>query len=172
MSSNLNKYWLLIIAFLLVGLISGGIVLAVKQNSRKPVEISLSQTAPIQYQGEIYIGGAVANPGLYSFKEDDTIEALVQAAGVISDADTGRIKIYVPRSGEVSQPQKINLNLAEAWLLDALPGIGPDRAQAIVDYRNQNGSFRRIEDLLQVDGIGQSTLDRIRDLIVLEDLKL
>jgi competence protein ComEA len=169
MSSNLNKYWLLIIAFLLVGLISGGIVLAVKQNSRKTVEISLSQTAPIQYEGEIYIGGAVANPGFYSFKQDDSIAALVRAAGLISDTDTDKIKIYVSRTGEVSQPQRINLNRAEAWLLDVLPGIGPDRAQAIVDYRNQNGPFRRIEDLLQVEGIGQSTLDRIRDLITLED---
>jgi competence protein ComEA len=169
MSNNLNKYWLFVIAFLLVSLISGGIVLAVKQSSHKPVEISLSQTAPIQCEGEIYISGAVANPGFYSFKEDDTIEALVQAAGLLPDTDTGKIKIYVPRTGEVSQPQKINLNQAEAWLLDALPGIGPDRAQAVVDYRNQNGPFRRIEDLLKVEGIGQSTLDRIRDLIALED---
>jgi competence protein ComEA len=170
MSSHLNKYWLLIIALLLLSLISGGIALAVKQSSHKPVEISLSQTAPIRYEGEIYVGGAVANPGFYSFKEDDTIKALVQDAGLTTDADTGRIKVYVPRSGEASQPpQRINLNLAEAWLLDALPGIGPDRAQAIVDYRNQNGPFRRTEDLLQVEGIGQSTLDRIRDLIALED---
>jgi competence protein ComEA len=169
MSSHLNKYWLFIIAFLLVSLVSGGIVLAVKQSSRKPVEISLSQTAPIQYKGEIYIDGAVANPGFYSFKEEDTIEALVQAAGLVSDADAGRIKIYVPKTGEVSQPQRINLNRAEGWLLDALPGIGPDRAQAIIDYRNQNGQFHRIEDLLKVEGIGQSTLDRIRDLITLED---
>jgi competence protein ComEA len=167
--NSLNKYWLLIIGLLLVSLISGGIALAVKQGSHKPVEISLSQTASIQYEGEIYIDGAVANPGFYSLKEDDTIKALVQAAGLISDSDTGRIKIYVPRTGEGSQPQRINLNRAEAWLLDALPGIGADRAQAIVDYRNQNGPFRRIEDLLQVEGIGQSTLDRMRDLIALED---
>ncbi|MBM4447411.1 MAG: hypothetical protein FJ023_08745 [Chloroflexi bacterium] len=169
MSSNLNKYWLFIIAFLLVSLVSGGIVLAVKQSSHRPVEISLSQTAPIQYKGEIYIGGAVANPGFYPFKEDDTIEALVQAAGLISDADTGKIKIYVPRTGEGSQPQRINLNWAEGWLLDALPGIGPDRAQAIIDYRSQHGPFRRIEDLLKVEGIGESTLDRIRDFITVED---
>ena len=169
MLSNLNKYWIIIIAFLLVSLISGGIVLAVKQSRHKPVEISLSQTTPIQYEDEIYIGGAVANPGFYPFKKADTIEAIVQAAGLISDADTGKIKIYVPRAGEGSQPQRINLNRAEAWLLNALPGIGPDRAQAIVNYRNQNGTFRRAEDLLQIEGIGESTLDRIRDLITLED---
>ena len=169
MSSHLNKYWLLIIAFLLVSLIAGGVVLAVKQSGRKPVEISLSQTAPIQYKGEVYIGGAVANPGFYSFREGDTIEAIIKSAGLAPDADTGKIKLYVSNANEISQPQRININLAEAWLLDALPGIGPDRAQAIVDYRNQNGPFRRIEALLNVGGIGDTTLETIRDLIVLED---
>jgi competence protein ComEA len=144
-------------------------VLAVQQSSHKPVEISLSQTAPIQCEGEIYIGGTVANPGFYPLREDDTVKTLIQTAGLTPDADTSKIKIYVPKTSEVSQPQRINLNLAEAWLLDALPGIGPDRAKAIVDYRNQNGSFHRIEDLLNIQGIGNTTLDTIRELITLED---
>lgn len=171
MANHLEKYWLLIVVFLLVSLISGGIMLAIKLNSHKPIEIFLSQTAPIRYKNEIYIGGAVANPGFYPFNEEDTIETLIQSAGLTTDADTGLIKVYIPRTSETSQPQpqRININLAEAWLLDALPGIGPDRAQAIVDYRNQNGKFRRIEDLLNVNGIGQTALDEIRGLIILED---
>ena len=171
MSNHLNKYWLLIVALLLVSLIAGGTMLAVKLNSHKPIEISLYQTAPIQYKNEIYIGGAVANPGFYPFNEEDTIETLIQAAGLTTDADTDLIKVYIPRTSETAQPQpqRININLAEAWLLDALPGIGPDRAQAIVDYRNQNGKFRRIEDLLNVNGIGQTALDKIRSSIILED---
>jgi len=169
MSSHLDKYWLFIIAFLLVSLVSGGIVLAVKQSSHKPVEISLSQTAPVQYKGEIYIDGAVANPGFYPLREDDTIEALIQAAGLIPDADAGKIKIYVPKTVESSRPQRIDLNRAGVWLLDALPGIGPGRAQAIIDYRSQNGPFHRVEDLLNVEGIGESTLDRMRDFITVED---
>lgn len=169
MSSHLEKYWLIIIAFLLVSLIAGGIVLAIKQSRHKPVEIALSQTAPIQYKGEVYISGAVANPGFYPLSEEDTLETLAQAAGFTLDADTSKIKIYVPKANEIAQPQRINLNRSEAWLLDALPGIGPDRAQAIVDYRNQNGPFRKIEDLLKVESIGESTLDRIRDLITIED---
>ena len=169
MSSSSNKYWLLIIAFLLVSLVAGGIVLAVKQSGRKPVEISISQTAPIQYKGEIYIGGAVVNPGFYPLREDDTIEALIQSAGLTPDADTGKIKLFVSNTNEIYQPQRVNINRAEAWLLDALPGIGPDRAQAIVDYRNQNGPFRRIEGLLNIGGIGDTTLDTIRNLITLED---
>lgn len=169
MSSHLEKYWLIIIAFLLVSLIAGGIVLAVKQNSHKPVEIYLSQTAPLKYDGDIYIGGAVANPGLYPLRQDDTMESLIQTAGLIPDADTGQIKIYVPKTGELSQPQRIDLNRAGVWLLDALPGIGPGRAQAIIDYRSQNGPFHRVEDLLNVEGIGESTLDRMRDFITVQD---
>lgn len=75
----------------------------------------------------------------------------------------------MPKTGELSQPQRIDLNRAEVWLLDALPGIGPGRAQAIIDYRNQNGPFHRIEDLLNVGGIGNNTLDTIRDLITVQD---
>jgi competence protein ComEA len=138
-------------------------------SSHKPVEIYLSQAAPLQYEGEIYIDGAVANPGLYPLRQGDTIESLIQTAGLIPDADTGQIKIYVPKTGELSQPQRIDLNRAEVWLLDALPGIGPGRAQAIIDYRSQNGPFHRVEDLLNVEGIGESTLDRMRDFITVED---
>ena len=169
MSSHLEKYWLIIVAFLLVSLIAGGIILTIKQSSHKPVEISLSQVAPLQYDGDIYIGGAVANPGLYPLRQGDTIESLIQTAGLIPDADTSKIEIYVPKTGELSKPQRIDLNRAETWLLDALPGIGSGRAQAIVDYRNKNGPFRRIEDLLNVEGIGESTLDRMRDFITVED---
>lgn len=169
MSNRLDRYWLLIIAFLLVSLFAGGIVLAVKESSHKPIEICLSQATPYQCKGDIYIGGAVANPGFYTLREDDTIEALIQSAGTTPDADLEHIKIYVPSRGEGNPPQKISLNRAEVWLLDALPGIGPDRAQDIVDYRDRHGPFKRIEDLLRVEGIGSSTLDRIRDLITLED---
>jgi competence protein ComEA len=169
MSSHLDKYWISIIAFLLVSLVAGGIILAVKQSSHKAVEISLSQNVPIHYEGEIYIDGAVANPGFYPLREGATTQALIQAAGLMPDADTSKIRIYVPKTSEGTQPQKINLNRAEAWLLEALPGIGTDKAQAIVDYRNQNGLFHRFEDLLNVGGIGSTTLDKIRDLITLED---
>lgn len=169
MSSHLEKYWLIVVAFLLVSLVAGGIILTVKQSSHKPVEISLAPGAPLQYDGDIYIGGAVANPGLYPLRQDDTIESLVQTAGLVPDADTGKIEIYVPKIGELSEPQRIDLNRAETWLLDALPGIGPGKAQAIVDYRSQNGPFRRIEDLLKVEGIGESTLDSMRDFITVED---
>ena len=169
MSSNFSKYWRFIIVFLLLSLICGGIMLAVKQNSHRPVEISLTSTKLPEYQWETYIDGAVVNPGYYPAKEDDTIAALIQTAGITSNADLSRIKIYIPGKDESHSPQRISLNQADTWLLEALPGIGPGKAQAIVDYRNKNGAFRRIEDLLKVSGIGRSTLDSIKELITVED---
>ena len=169
MSSQPGRLWLFIVAFLLVSLVCGGIVLMVTQSGHQLVEISLSSTTPPQYQGEICISGAVANPGLYPVKNDDSVDALIEAAGPMPDADLSHIKIHVPKVGESHPPQKIDLNRAESWLLEALPGIGQGKAQAIVDYRNQHGPFHRIEDLLKVEGIGSSTLGVIRDLVTVED---
>jgi comEA protein len=64
-----------------------------------------------------------------------------------------------------TEPQKIDINRAEAWLLEALPGIGPSKAQAIIDYRKQNGGFSDISELLNVSGIGQDIYQKIKDLI-------
>jgi len=169
MSSNLDRYWLFITGFLLLSLIAGGIVLVTRHTGRQPVEIVLSQTASPPYQGDIYVGGAVASPGVYPVSEEDTIASLIRTAAPLPDADLDGIKLLVSHKGETRTAQKINLNRAEAWLLQALPGIGQGKAQAIVDYRNQNGPFRRVEELSSVEGIGASTLDRIRDLINLED---
>lgn len=169
MSSYLNKYWLLIVILLLVSIVCGGIVLAVKQNSHKPVEITLAASQQHQYQSEVYIGGAVANPGFYPLREDDSIESIIQAAGPLTEADLSHIEIQVPKSSETNPQQKISLNHADVWLLAALPGIGQGKAQAIVDYRKQHGHFSRIEDLLNVEGIGKTTLEKIRDLITIED---
>jgi len=85
------------------------------------------------------------------------------------DTDLKHIRIHVPEIGKSQPPQRISLNRAEVWLLEALPGIGQGRAQSIADYRNEHGHFRRVEDLLKVEGIGSSTLDKIRDLITVED---
>ena len=59
----------------------------------------------------------------------------------------------------------IHLNSADVAALDALPGIGPATAQRIVDWREQNGGFRTVDDLEQVPGIGPAKLDALRDLV-------
>jgi competence protein ComEA len=61
--------------------------------------------------------------------------------------------------------ETININTASAEELDKLPGIGPTKAQAIVDYRNQHGNFKSIEDIENVKGIKQGTFSKIKDHI-------
>ncbi|HYV18447.1 MAG TPA: helix-hairpin-helix domain-containing protein [Verrucomicrobiae bacterium] len=61
--------------------------------------------------------------------------------------------------------EKININAATADQLTALPGIGPSYAQRIVEYREKNGPFKKVEDLLNVTGIGEKTFEKIKDRI-------
>ncbi|MBV8691536.1 MAG: ComEA family DNA-binding protein, partial [Actinobacteria bacterium] len=59
----------------------------------------------------------------------------------------------------------VNLNTATLEQLDALPGVGPATAQAILDYRKQHGRFHAVDDLLQVGGIGPSKLEKLRQRV-------
>ena len=61
----------------------------------------------------------------------------------------------------------VNINFATLTELDSLPGIGPVKAQAIIDHRQANGPFIRAEDLMNVKGIGPKTLENLRALITL-----
>ena len=64
--------------------------------------------------------------------------------------------------------QKININTASADELMDLKGIGEKKAQAIVDFRENNGPFRQPEDIIKVPGIGPKTLEANKDIIVVE----
>ena len=75
------------------------------------------------------------------------------------------IKVYISAAADEESPQKINLNRAEDWLLEALPGIGKEKAQAIIDYRLKHGPFRSINELTKVSGIGTKTLEQVKPLI-------
>ena len=165
---KLNQFWTLITVLLIAIIVIGGIAAWSRYSQPQPIEISIPPSQELQ--GEIYIGGAVSNPGFYPLEVGDSIEALIQAAGgATGNADLTGLKIYVPEIGEEEQPQKIDLNRAEAWLLKALPGIGETLAQRIIDYRNQNGPFRNIYELIKVAGIGPATYEQIKHLITVAD---
>jgi competence protein ComEA len=150
---------------LLLCLISSLIVLAACNSPTVGITLTTRSSA---FTGNIYVGGSVNNPGLYPFKQDDSLDDLVRAAGGLRNgADLAQVSLTIPDADSESSPQRIDINRAEAWLLAALPGIGDTRAGDIVAYREQNGPFRAVNDLLKVKGIGQATLDKIKDLITI-----
>ena len=168
--TKLNKYGTLVIILLIAIIAVSGIVAWSKYSPGQPIEISISKPPSQQQLNQIYIDGAVINPGFYPLTAGDTVEYIIQAAGgTSSNADLSQLRLYIPQIGAELQPQKVNLNRAEAWLLEALPGIGKTTAQAITNYRNKNGVFRNINELTKVEGIGATTYEKIKHLITVAD---
>jgi len=167
-TSRPNKFWTLVIIILIAIIAAGGTVAWARYSGSQPVEISMPP-AP-ELAGDIYIGGAIGNPGIYPLKNSDSIEALIQAAGgTISSTNLSGLKLYIPIVEEAQEPQKVNINRAEVWLLKALPEIGETLAQRIIDYRQQNGPFRNINELTKVEGIGTATFEQIKHFITVAD---
>lgn len=166
--TKLGKLWVLIIILLVAIITTGSAIAWSGYSPSQPIEISLPPEEELQ--GEIYVIGEINSPGLYPLRSEDSMGDIIQAAGgVTGNADLSRIKLQVPVSGETDSPQKVNINQAAAWLLQALPGIGDTRAQAIMDYRCQNGGFHHIAELTKVKGIGISTYEQIKHLITVTD---
>ncbi|NIN01867.1 MAG: hypothetical protein GTO24_28335, partial [candidate division Zixibacteria bacterium] len=84
----------------------------------------------------------------------------VPAKGETSSEIYPSLPVFVPTSAE-----KMNINTASEVKLETLPGIGPSLAKKIVEFRETHGPFVKIEDLLNVSGIGPAKLEGIKDLI-------
>jgi competence ComEA-like helix-hairpin-helix protein len=67
--------------------------------------------------------------------------------------------------GAAAEGRKVNVNTADAAQLALLPRVGPSIAQRIVDYRKQNGPFKKTEDLMLVRGIGEKTFDLLKPYV-------
>ncbi|HEX4820040.1 MAG TPA: helix-hairpin-helix domain-containing protein [Acidimicrobiales bacterium] len=161
---------------------------------RASIPAAASTAPPSSSVGALVVvqaAGAVQHPGLYRLAPGSRVDDLVTAAGGFAEgADANRLnlaslladgqKIYVPRVGEEipsdvgsssasgggpTSSQPLDLNQATLQQLDALPGIGPATAQAILDYRSQHGRFRSVDDLLNVRGIGDAKLEQVRPLV-------
>ena len=134
----------------------------------------------------VYITGAVKNPDVYVAEEGDWLGLLVEAAGgATEDADIEAVNLaarlqdedhwHIPRLGEAppaaagsasqTRPGTVDVNSASSEELESLPGIGEVKASSIIRYRQLNGPFPSVDDLLAVQGIGPATLDTIRDLV-------
>jgi competence protein ComEA len=141
----------------------------------------------------VHVAGAVVAPGVYELAGGArTADAVAAAGGATTGSDVDALnlaaplrdgeRVYVPVEGEAPPPLAlppgdapgssvapgpVDLNRATAAELDALPGIGPATAQAIVAHREANGPFASIDDLEQVRGIGPAKLATIRPLVTL-----
>ena len=169
--SLLERYRTPLIGFLLVLILIGGAVLLYRQTFSSSTEIVISPPSRGIY---VYVEGEVVSPGVYELQQGDLVRDAIEAAGgFTSEADRSSInlaaalrdgeQVHVYEVGEA--PQRININTAGSWLLKALPGIGETLAQRIIDYRTANGHFLSIEDLMNVEGIGSSVFEKIKDKI-------
>ncbi len=145
----------------------------------------------------VYITGAVERPGVYQVPRDSRlVEVIAAAGGLLEGADITTLnlaeksedeqQINIPGNAEIPTPQLViggggllvtptppvgglvNINTADAALLETIPGIGPTVASRIVAYREENGPFERVEDLTKVAGIGPETLEQIRPYVTVE----
>ncbi len=141
----------------------------------------------------IDVKGAVVAPGVYEALSGDRVQNLInQAGGLLETADQQKINfamkvvdemvLYIPMIGEDSQvttgvqgsistagavqgKDLVNLNTASESELETLPGVGPSKAAAIMEYRETNGRFRNIEELMEISGIGEKTFEKLKDHI-------
>ena len=140
----------------------------------------------------VQIAGAVPRPGVYALPEGARVQDLISAAGgFLAEADKEFINLArVLEDGErldveyasgfspviptpiiepvTASSDLVNINTAASFQLETLPGIGPTTAGKIIEYRDENGPFRSIQDIINVPGIGPGTYDRIKDLITVD----
>jgi competence protein ComEA len=163
-----------------------------EQNEEHEQPMEIVEVAPSSIMVDIQ--GAVKYPGVYSLNEGDRlIDAIHAAGGYLAEADSRMLNhamklpdeffIYIPRQGEVvdfseasflSHPMqsdgaeddgKVNINTADAQQLMTIPGIGPAKAAAIIQYREEHGAFATPESIMEVSGIGQKTFENLESFI-------
>ncbi|MBY0597196.1 helix-hairpin-helix domain-containing protein [Bacillus bingmayongensis] len=134
----------------------------------------------------IDIKGAVHHEGVYEMEMGARVkDGVEKAGGFLPEADMAKVNLaqlmqdqmllYVPKKGEQvqaanlssEQEGKIQINVAPKEQLEKITGIGPRKAENIMKYREEHGPFQKIEDLLEVDGIGEKSLEKIKDKIII-----
>ena len=140
----------------------------------------------------VHICGAVKKPGVYTFQsEPHIIDVVEQAGGFTKKADSSSVnlaekvadgtQLVVAEKGAENKTKeeqsshekssgsgvsdKVNINTASAEELMTLSGIGESKAAQIVSYRESNGAFQKIEDIMKISGIKEGVFSKIKDYI-------
>ena len=186
------KKWFIICGVIIVM----GLVLKpyINQQSAKQVMITSPKhfVKKIPPKITIHIAGEVVNPGVYEVPANWTTLDLIQAIKIRPNANLDQLKLAAPlkpnsrilikakKSNEKKSKKrrkrsnkkdrlmkKVMINEATASELEGIPGIGHVMARRIITYRNQNGRFINLTDLLKVKGIGKKTITKIKQYIQL-----
>ncbi len=178
-------------AAVVLGLVvlSAAVGLGIMRGQAQPVQnVPLTETSEeVAVDGELYVHvlGQVAHPGLYMLELDArVVDALAAAGGTLDDADLQSVnlarplsdgeQLIVPVAGAAAEPGEatapvgdglIDLNNADQAALETLPRIGPALAQRIIEWRDTNGRFQSVDDLLAVPGIGEKMLAGLAELV-------
>ena len=123
--------------------------------------ISLTVTALALFA----MAGFFLGSGGAGFAEPVTIQHIAAEHGETAEQSRSTVPSAQPPSPSAEITLLLNINTATAQQLQALPGIGAVKAQAIVDYREEHGPFRYVEELRNVRGIGESILESVMDHI-------
>ena len=172
---------------ILLGLFLAALVWVVARNPSG--EAVVLRPVPTEKPVIVHITGAVPRPGVYALPQGARVQDAISAAGgFLSEAEKSQInlaalledgaKLDVPflegASPLLATPgptvvavttELININTASAADLDTLPSIGPTLAERIIEYREQNGPFISVEDIINVPGIGPGNYERFKDMI-------
>ena len=174
---------------LLVTALSITVVIGVFRSAASPVdEVPLGEQSPggvaaIESPAiYVHVFGAVQHPGLYRFEGPTRVVDVVAAAGgfaksadhdgvnlarEVSDGEHLKVPLVGEEPSAADEPSdaRVNLNTADEATLDTLPRIGPALAGRIIAWREDNGRFTSVEDLLAVPGIGEKMLASLRELV-------
>ena len=135
------------------------------------------------------IKGEIKNPNIYWLEEGCIIEDLINiAGGITEEGDLSKINraqklndhevVIIPnindKESEIeniisssNDKNKVNINTASINELDTLSGIGPSKAEAIIKYREENGTFKSIEEIKNVTGIGEALFEKFKENITI-----
>ncbi|HJR80528.1 MAG TPA: ComEA family DNA-binding protein [Anaerolineales bacterium] len=181
------RFALYMAAGILFGLFLAALIWLVARNPSG--EAVILRPAPTERPLIVHITGAVPRPGVYALPDGSRVQdAIAAAGGFLAEAQKTDINLaalvidgekldipfiegaspVLPTPGPTvvaATTELININTASQAELETLPGIGPTTAQMIISYREENGDFVSIEEIINVSGIGPGLYDRIKDLI-------